>query len=209
MLVKPAGPASDAELDALEAHIDEWLAAQLSENPIMVAVDRGEPGERRWYVRLRGDEKDFTTVWLTLGQRTLQYETYVMPAPEENHARVLRAPAAPQRQARRSAVLRRSRERGVPRRLVPRRRDRRRGARPHRWLALRVRRAVLPSGAADWLRVALCLTTNSLLTSHIISCHSVPRPEGTYLTGSGKSGEVDEPSGSRIPAQPGRSSGTD
>jgi hypothetical protein len=52
----------------------------------MVADDRGEAGERRWYVRLRGDEKDFTTVWLTLGQRTLQYETYVMPAPEENHA---------------------------------------------------------------------------------------------------------------------------
>ena len=25
------------------------------------------------------------TIWLTLGQRTLQYETYVMPAPEENH----------------------------------------------------------------------------------------------------------------------------
>ena len=34
---------------------------------------------------MRGEEKDFTTVWLTLGQRTLRYETYVMPAPEENH----------------------------------------------------------------------------------------------------------------------------
>ncbi|MEX2625527.1 MAG: YbjN domain-containing protein, partial [Ilumatobacteraceae bacterium] len=42
---------------------------------------RGDP---RWYVRMRGDEKDITTVWLTLGQRTLRYETYVMPAPEEN-----------------------------------------------------------------------------------------------------------------------------
>ena len=35
---------------------------------------------------MRGEEKDITTVWLTLGQRTLRYETYVMPAPEENHA---------------------------------------------------------------------------------------------------------------------------
>jgi hypothetical protein len=35
-------------------------------------------------VRLRGEEKEFTTVWITLGQRTLRYETYVMPAPEEN-----------------------------------------------------------------------------------------------------------------------------
>ena len=25
-------------------------------------------------------------MWLTLGQRTLRYETYVMPAPEENEA---------------------------------------------------------------------------------------------------------------------------
>lgn len=33
---------------------------------------------------MRGEEKEFTTVWLTLGQRTLRYETYVMPAPEEN-----------------------------------------------------------------------------------------------------------------------------
>ncbi len=33
---------------------------------------------------MTGEEKEFTTVWLTLGQRTLRYETYVMPAPEEN-----------------------------------------------------------------------------------------------------------------------------
>jgi hypothetical protein len=33
---------------------------------------------------MSGQEKEFTTVWLTLGQRTLRFETYVMPAPEEN-----------------------------------------------------------------------------------------------------------------------------
>ena len=42
----------------------------------------------RWYVRLRGEEKDHITVWLMLGQRTLRYEAYVMPAPEENIAAV-------------------------------------------------------------------------------------------------------------------------
>ena len=40
---------------------------------------------------MRGEEKDFITVWLTLGQRTLRYETYVLPAPEENEQQVLRA----------------------------------------------------------------------------------------------------------------------
>ena len=53
---------------------------------MIAAVDRGEPGERRWYVRVRGEQKDTFTLWFTLGQRTLRYETYVMPAPEENHA---------------------------------------------------------------------------------------------------------------------------
>jgi hypothetical protein len=79
-------PASEAELDEIEARIDAYLAAELEANPVMVAVDRADPPVRRWYVRLEGEEKDFTTVWLTIAQRTLQYETYMMPAPEENHA---------------------------------------------------------------------------------------------------------------------------
>jgi hypothetical protein len=79
-------PATEAELDALEARVDGWLRATLEENPVVVAVDRGEPGERRWYVRMTGEEKDFTTVWLTLKQRALHVESYVMPAPEENVA---------------------------------------------------------------------------------------------------------------------------
>ncbi len=75
----------DGSLDALEERIDGWLDALRSTFPIE-AIDRGEGDERRWFVRLRGEDKDFTTVWLTLGQRTLRYETYVMPAPEENAA---------------------------------------------------------------------------------------------------------------------------
>jgi hypothetical protein len=79
-------PAPPEELDRLEAAIDGWLANFQAEHDVVAAVDRGEPGERRWYVRMAGEEKDFTTVWLTLQQRALHVETYVMPAPEENHA---------------------------------------------------------------------------------------------------------------------------
>ena len=79
-------PASEVELDLLEHQIDDWLRQMLDENPVMVAIDRGEKDERRWYVRLAGEEKDFTTIWLTLRQRALHIETYVMPAPEENEA---------------------------------------------------------------------------------------------------------------------------
>ena len=81
-------PATVEELDRIEASIDEWARRELAENPLVLAVDRAEPGIRRWYVRLSGEEKEFTTVWLTIHQRTLQYETYVLPAPEETHAAV-------------------------------------------------------------------------------------------------------------------------
>lgn len=75
----------DLDLDSLEVRIDAWLAQEGVVNPMIAAIDR-EPTMRRWYVRLRGEQKDSFTLWLTLGQRTLQWETYVLPAPEENHA---------------------------------------------------------------------------------------------------------------------------
>lgn len=78
----------DGSLAVIERRIDEWLAGFRNDNPAIEAVDRGEPGERRWYVRMRGEEKEHITVWLSLGQRTLRYEAYVMPAPEEHVAAV-------------------------------------------------------------------------------------------------------------------------
>src|SRR3954452_9483066 len=78
-------PLTDDELDALEQRIDAWVGREQRDNPAIAAVDRGEPGQRRWYVRMKGEQKDTFTIWFTLRQRTLHYETYVMPAPEENH----------------------------------------------------------------------------------------------------------------------------
>ena len=76
------------QLAVLERQIDEWLGELDANHDHIVAVDRSPDDDVRWFVRMRGDDKDFTTVWLTLGQRTLRYETYVMPAPEENHAQL-------------------------------------------------------------------------------------------------------------------------
>jgi hypothetical protein len=77
-----------AELDELEATIESWLHTQEAENPVVAAVVRDEEsGERRWFVRVNGEQKDVFTIWFHLRQRTLHYETYVMPAPEENVAR--------------------------------------------------------------------------------------------------------------------------
>jgi hypothetical protein len=75
----------DGDLAVIERRIDEWLASIAASTSLPVeSIERAEGDVRRWYVRLRGEDKEFTTVWLTLGQRTLRYETYVMPSPEEN-----------------------------------------------------------------------------------------------------------------------------
>ena len=79
-------PLSADALNDLEHVIDGFLAEQLADNPVVDAVDAGVDGPRSWFVRLRGQEKDVFTVRFHLDQRTLSYETYVMPAPEENAA---------------------------------------------------------------------------------------------------------------------------
>jgi hypothetical protein len=82
-----ASPSDDAELERIERLIDAWGAAQLAENPAVDAVERDDvSGERRWFVRLRGEEKSVFSVWFHLRQRNLHVETYLMPAPEEQHA---------------------------------------------------------------------------------------------------------------------------
>jgi hypothetical protein len=79
---------SEAELDVLAASIDAWAQRQVEELEVVDAVERDDTGVRRWFIRVRGEVKDVFTIWLELRQRTLQYETYLLPAPEENVAEV-------------------------------------------------------------------------------------------------------------------------
>jgi hypothetical protein len=77
------------ERRAVCAAIDGWAAAELADGSALVAAERqagGDPrtGAPRWYLRMRAEEKEFVTVWLTLRQRTLHHEAQVMPAPETN-----------------------------------------------------------------------------------------------------------------------------
>lgn len=82
----PVERASPAELDALIELIDAWATESLESNPLLAAVDR-DPQLLRWYVRMLGEDKAIITVWLTLRERTLHFETYFMPAPEEQRER--------------------------------------------------------------------------------------------------------------------------
>jgi hypothetical protein len=81
--VQVSQPATPDELAALATTIDGWAAGERSGNPLVAAIDH-DPELLRWYVRLRGEQKTITTVWLTLRERTLHFETQFMPAPEEN-----------------------------------------------------------------------------------------------------------------------------
>lgn len=80
-------PASPDQLNELARSVDSWLHELQAENPLIEAVDRDDTGVRRWFVRLAGDERDHTTVWLHLRQRTLYHETYVLPAPVDDPGR--------------------------------------------------------------------------------------------------------------------------
>lgn len=80
-----APPSADERARAREQLV-LWLDS-LSDNPVVDAVVEDEESEQdRWFVRVNGEAKDVYSVWFELGQRTLAYETYVMPSPDENHA---------------------------------------------------------------------------------------------------------------------------
>jgi Putative bacterial sensory transduction regulator len=82
----------EEEMAAAVACIDAWIARELATEGLLVAGERQDVTDRtasyRWYLRFKGEEKDFITVWLTLQQRTLHHEAQFMPAPEENKADV-------------------------------------------------------------------------------------------------------------------------
>ncbi len=90
------GLADEGAVARLVARIDAWTTRELSPGGTfgLVAAERQDVVDRtashRWYLRFKGEEKDFITVWLTLRQRTLHHEAQFMPAPEANVEEVLR-----------------------------------------------------------------------------------------------------------------------
>ena len=82
-----ASPPSASERQAALDCLTDWLAPLVEENPAVAAVvEDVESDADRWFVRVNGDAKDVFSVWFTVDQRTLTYETYVLPFPEENQA---------------------------------------------------------------------------------------------------------------------------
>ncbi len=76
--------------------MDGWLAdwarsqarGDADERPMLLDVTRDDEVPRRWYVRLAGESRDVIAIWLTLRQRTLTYESYVLPTPQHRPEQV-------------------------------------------------------------------------------------------------------------------------
>jgi len=82
----PSPPSASQRQAAIDC-LTEWLAPLVDENPSVAAVvEDVESDSDRWFVRVNGDAKDVFSVWFTVDQRTLTFETHVLPFPEENHA---------------------------------------------------------------------------------------------------------------------------
>ncbi len=71
-------PESRAAAEALlVATIDRWVTDPDGD------VVYAEQVEESWVVRMRQTTRDFTSVWFAVGERSIQVEAYVAPAPAE------------------------------------------------------------------------------------------------------------------------------
>jgi hypothetical protein len=83
----PVEAATPQEIERFRQLIHRWAEAERATNELLAHVEYHDD-DRRWLVRMRGEEKSIITIWLTLRERTLHYETQFMPAPEENIQRL-------------------------------------------------------------------------------------------------------------------------
>jgi hypothetical protein len=87
-------PLSDADAASrLDATLREWASSWHASSfvgEIEHQVLPDDKGHFHWLIRLKGEEKDVITLWLSLRQRTVFAETELMPAPEEQHEELFR-----------------------------------------------------------------------------------------------------------------------
>ena len=75
------------EQERVWSTVVEYLQHRQEEQGNPVHIDEEPPIIR---ARLVGEARDYTTIWFTVRPRTLHFETYFMPDPEENHEQLYR-----------------------------------------------------------------------------------------------------------------------
>jgi len=79
--------AGDDAPERLDETLRRWALQWTATSSLLGIEHQPLPDDRghfHWLVRLKGDERDVITMWLSLRQRTVHVETEVMAAPEEN-----------------------------------------------------------------------------------------------------------------------------
>ncbi len=71
-----------SEVEAARALIDAHLWGPVRAQPAVQHVEY-DAELRRWYLRFGCDGRDAATIYFELHQRTLRYELYFLPAPED------------------------------------------------------------------------------------------------------------------------------
>ncbi len=83
-----SAPIGDARAPAMLDEVVRSWEREWHQHGLLGEVEHAahpdDKGHYHWTIRLRGDEKDVIALWLTLRQRTVHFETQLMPAPEEN-----------------------------------------------------------------------------------------------------------------------------
>ena len=72
---------SSSEADSMRATLLGQIQAWLDDPES--SVEYSEELEGRWAVRMRQQIREATTVWFTVGERSLEYEAFVLPMPSE------------------------------------------------------------------------------------------------------------------------------
>lgn len=87
-------PLSDADsAQRLDETLREWAALWRASSFVGEIEHQTMPDDKghfHWLIRLKGEERDVITLWLSLRQRTVFAETELMPAPEENQEELYR-----------------------------------------------------------------------------------------------------------------------
>lgn len=87
-------PLSDADAASrLNETLHQWSALWNASSFVGEIEHQDVPDDKghfHWLIRLKGEEKDVITLWLSLRQRTVFAETELMPAPEENREELYR-----------------------------------------------------------------------------------------------------------------------
>ena len=87
LIVNENLPLADTEFQELRERINSWFMDQLTSNSILASVEEDPESSKTqhiWHARILGEEKESSMLNLSLKQRMLHYETYLMPGPEEN-----------------------------------------------------------------------------------------------------------------------------